>query len=95
MVFPSSCAILESWNDEIPDSKHQITNKFQIFTLWNPAFGRFAKGEIPQGKYSMTKTENRIAISNFGHCDLFDICDLEFLILQYSKGARHVCRQFN
>ena len=41
---------------EIPNSKYQITNKFQIFTLWNPAFGRFALSEIPQGKYQMTKT---------------------------------------
>jgi hypothetical protein len=36
---------------KISNSKHQITNKSQIFTLWNPAFGRFARGEIPQGKY--------------------------------------------
>ena len=40
---------------EIPNSKHQITHKSQIFTLWNPAFGRFAQGEIPQGKYQMTE----------------------------------------
>jgi hypothetical protein len=26
----------------------------------------------------MTKTKNRFVISNFGHCDLFDICDLLF-----------------
>ena len=29
-------------------------------------------------QYSMTKTKNRFGISNFGHCDLFDICDLLF-----------------
>jgi hypothetical protein len=29
-------------------------------------------------QYSMTKTKNRFEISNFGHCDLFDICDLLF-----------------
>jgi hypothetical protein len=29
-------------------------------------------------QYSMTKTQNRFGISNFGHCDLFDICDLLF-----------------
>jgi len=48
-----------------------------------------AKYQIPSTKlqtnfkfqYSMTKTQNKFGISNFGHCDLFDICDLEFLIL--------------
>jgi hypothetical protein len=29
-------------------------------------------------QYPMTKTQNRFGISNFGHCDLFDICDLLF-----------------
>ena len=29
-------------------------------------------------QYSMTKTQNRFGISNFGHCDLFDICDFLF-----------------
>jgi hypothetical protein len=29
-------------------------------------------------QYSMTKTKNRFRISNFGHCYLFDICDLLF-----------------
>ncbi len=31
-------------------------------------------------QYSMTKTQNRFGISNFGHCDLFDICYLLFVI---------------
>jgi hypothetical protein len=29
-----------------------------------------------KSQYSMTKTQNKFRISNFGHCDLFDICDL-------------------
>ena len=29
-------------------------------------------------QYSMTKTQNRFGISNFGHCDLFDSCDVCF-----------------
>jgi hypothetical protein len=33
------------------------------------------KSQIP---ISMTKAQNRFRISNFGHCDLFDICDLLF-----------------
>jgi hypothetical protein len=38
----------------------------------------------------MTKTKNRFGISNFGHWDLFDICDLLFgiyipLVLQRSS----------
>jgi len=44
------------------------------------------KSQIPSTKlqtnikfqYSMTKTQNRFGISNFGHCDLFDICYLLF-----------------
>ena len=59
MASPSCRAIPEWWNQEIPNSKHQTTHQFQVFTLWNPAFGRFARGEIPQNRYSMTKTENR------------------------------------
>ena len=58
---------------EIPNSKHQITNKFQIFTLLNPAFGRFAQGEIPQGKYQMTET-GLVRRRRIGHRDLpFDL----------------------
>jgi hypothetical protein len=34
----------------------------------------------------MTKTKNGFGISNFGHCDLFDICDLEFGISDTSDG---------
>jgi len=43
----------------------------------------------------MTKTQNRFGISDFGHCDLFDICDLLFgiSITQYSKTARDLYRQ--
>ena len=33
----------------------------------------------------MTKTQNRFGISNFGHCDLFDICDLLFGISDTPK----------
>ena len=40
---------------KISNSKHQITNKFQIPIL---------------------NDQNRFGISNFGHCGLFDICDL-------------------
>jgi hypothetical protein len=51
----------------------------EIFEYWS-----IAKYQIPSTKlqtnlkfqYSMTKTKNRFGISNFGHCDLFDICDL-------------------
>jgi hypothetical protein len=32
----------------------------------------------PTFQYSMTKTQNWFGIWNFGHCDLFDICDLLF-----------------
>jgi hypothetical protein len=49
-------------------------------------------------QYSMTKTQNRFGISNFGHCDLpfdlaqggklvepVDTCDLEFLLFSTPK----------
>jgi hypothetical protein len=42
-------------NHEVPNFKHQITNKSQIPIL---------------------NDQNRFGILNFGHCDLFDICDL-------------------
>ncbi|PNV85541.1 MAG: hypothetical protein C0610_11260 [Desulfobacteraceae bacterium] len=43
-------------------------------------------------QYSMTKTKNRFGISNLVIviCLIFVICDLEFLILQCSKTARHL-----
>jgi hypothetical protein len=44
---------------EIPNYKHQITNKSQI---------------------PIINHQNMFGISNFGHCDFFDICYLEFRI---------------
>ncbi|MBT8406215.1 MAG: hypothetical protein KJP05_02055, partial [Deltaproteobacteria bacterium] len=57
-----------------------------------------AAGDALAGAFSMTKTKNRFGISNFGHCDLFDICDLCFgisdtLMSWHSKTSRHVYRQ--
>ena len=37
--------------------------------------------------YSMTKRQDRFGISNFGYCDL------EFMLLPYSKTAGHLYRQ--
>jgi hypothetical protein len=57
--------VMEQWSGEargtyeIPNSKHQITNKFQIPIL---------------------NDQNRFGILNFGHCYLFDICYLRFVI---------------
>ena len=34
------------------------------------------------------QNKNRFGISNFGHCDLFDICDLEFLFRQDSSTPK-------
>ena len=60
--------------------------------------GKTTKSQTPNTKlqtnlklqYSMTKTQNRFGISNFGHCDLFDICDLLFGVwdLQYEHYHR-------
>ena len=38
------------------------------------------KHQIPMtSKSTISKDPNRFVILNFGHCDLFVICDLEFL----------------
>ena len=42
------------------------------------------KSQIP-----IFNDQNRFEIWNFGYYDLFDICDLEFLILHYSSILRH------
>ena len=51
----------------------------------------------------MTKTQNLFGISNFGHCDLFGICNLLFGIftppntpgLQYYMNPRHIGGNYN
>ena len=43
------------------------------------------KSQIP-----ILNDQNMFGILNFGHCDLFDICDLEFLFLQYSSTPKEV-----
>ena len=56
----------------------------------------FMKSQTPSTKlqtnskfqYSMNKTKNRFRISNFGHCDLFDICDLRFGIYDTPTDSR-------
>jgi hypothetical protein len=57
-------------------TKYQITStKLQTnlkFQYWSSGLPTLRAG--PQ--FQMTKTQNRFEISNFGHCDLFDICYL-------------------
>ena len=56
---------------EIPSSKHQITNKSQIpISNDQNSFGILKLGTRPQGG------ESKRSADNFGHCDLFGICDL-------------------
>jgi hypothetical protein len=43
----------------------------------------------------MTKTKNRFGISNFGHCDLFDIRDLLFGIFSHSRTEGNLEAGFN
>ena len=52
---------------KISNSKHQITNKFQI---------------------PISNDQNRFGILNFGHCDLFVICDLLFGIYRSSTAKQ-------
>jgi hypothetical protein len=68
-----------SWsNGALQNIKFQAPNYKQIsnFHPVESSGGGPPRGGIPQGRYSMTKTRNRFGISNFDHCDLFDICDL-------------------
>jgi hypothetical protein len=38
----------------------------------------------------MTKTQNRFGILNFGHCDLFGICDLLFGIFGHFSTPKQL-----
>jgi uncharacterized membrane protein len=46
------------------------------------------RGGIPQGKYSMTKTGLEFRILVIVIYLIFMICDLDFLILQYSSTPK-------
>jgi hypothetical protein len=62
---------MEFKHSEIPNPKHQNTNKSQI-PIFNDQnmFGILKLGTRPQGG------ESKRSADNFGHCDLFVICDL-------------------
>ncbi len=63
--------------------------------ITNPKHQITNKSQIP-----IFKDKNRFGILNFGHCDLFDICDLLFGIfrdfsapsLQYTSGEYELYR---
>jgi len=61
------------WNfvSKITNDKQQIPNKFQI-----PIFNR-STSELSIGDQTF-QAETLFGFFNFGYCDLFDICDLEF-----------------
>jgi hypothetical protein len=53
--------------------------------------GGDSEGEITnKSQIPIVNDQNRFGVLNFGHCDLFDICDLEFLFLYYSTTARNL-----
>jgi hypothetical protein len=59
---------------EIPNSKHQINKQISNFhpvecCLWQVRYKRNSTGQV-------SNEQNKFGILNFGHCDLFDICDL-------------------
>jgi hypothetical protein len=72
MVFPLlrlTAGVME--HGKISNPKHQITNKSQIPILNDQnRFGILKLGTRPQGG------ESKRSADNFGHCYLFDICDL-------------------
>jgi hypothetical protein len=65
---------------EIPKDKHQITNKSQIpIPNDRNMFGILKLGTRPQGG------ESKRSADNFGHCDLFGICNLLFELFSHSN----------
>jgi uncharacterized protein (DUF362 family) len=61
---------------QISITKLQTNFKFQYtMTKTKNRFGILKLGTRPQGG------ESKRSADNFGHCDLFVICDLEFLFL--------------
>jgi hypothetical protein len=66
---------LEKWSIGVRHTYEISSSKHQITN----------KSQIP-----ILNDQNRFGIWNFGHWDLFEICDLEFLFLQYSKKPRLV-----
>ena len=72
-LCPKPCVVvLEYWSNGVVASM-----KSQISSTKSQTNFKF--------QYSMTKTRNRFGISNFGHCDLFDICNLLFGIFNHSS----------
>ena len=60
---------------QIPSTKLQTNFKLQYsMTKTQSRFGILKLGTHPQGG------ESKRSADNFGHCYLFDICDLEFLV---------------
>ena len=75
-------------HSKISNSKHQITNKSQIPILNDQnRFGILKLGTRPQGG------ESGGPILVIVICLFFVICDLEFLLLQYSKTADNLHQQ--
>ncbi|MEE9531607.1 MAG: hypothetical protein V3W52_11470, partial [Syntrophobacteria bacterium] len=68
----ASCfSVLESMKSQTPSTKLQTNLKFQSqMTKTQNRFGILKLGTRPQGG------ESKRSADNFGHCDLFDICDL-------------------
>ncbi|MGD8503462.1 MAG: hypothetical protein PVH49_07630, partial [Syntrophobacterales bacterium] len=77
LELPSRFGVLDYC--KISNSKHQISNKSQIpISKHKGRFGVLKLGTRPQGG------ESKRSADNFGHCDLFGICDLLFGIFCHS-----------
>ena len=64
-LMRNAVGVMEGWSTEIPNSKHQITNKSQIpIPNDQNSFGILKLGTRPQGG------ESKRSADNFGHCDL-------------------------
>ena len=73
----------ELMKSQTPSTKLQTNLKFQYsMTKTQNRFGISKLGTRPQGG------ESKRSADNFGHCDLFDICDLLFGIFNHSSTPK-------
>ena len=70
------CPALAGLKRDRESSKCKEVIPFYCSSLANPVRLRRTTGNALAEAFSMTKTKDRFGICDFGHCDLFDICDL-------------------
>jgi len=69
-----------SFVSEITNSKHQKTNKLQTTSTKFQGNSKLQAPRQKDGGQANLKEIPKLVILNFGHCDLFVICNLIFVI---------------